>query len=299
MQGDAAFVPRAARHGAFGMRREPRFDQDWGEVDEDEIRVLKRPRPFARLRLAGQFVFAAALVAGLTIAAKDKMNAGSTPRAWAEPARVASAPLARTPMPGSGPLLRLDAPAGEEPARSEPPRWSPATGLREDALSSGGFDAIEAPFLRVTVTETTAEAEPAASLFVTLARRAAEGRGLSVIRTGVRGQVETKFGPVEIVEATLSGQGQRACTGFQSLAARNLRIDGWLCGVLGQAPEPRAVACALDRLKLAGQAAPTVETAFSEAEARRVAGCSGNDVARRAADSTGSIAAPKKPPAKK
>ena len=276
------------------MRRETAIDDpDWGE-DEPGFHALERPKPFARVRLAARVVLAAALIAGLSLAAKHKLHPGITEGPAAEASR-ASASLVRAAVAGSqaGPLLKLEPLEGEAPARTEPPRWSPATGLREDALTGGSFDAIEAPFLRVTMTETALATEPSglpASLFVALARRAAEMQGLSVIRTGLRGQVETKFGAFEIVEASLSGTGQRVCTGFQSLDARAVRIDGWLCGVLGQAPEPRALACVIDRLTLSGQAAPTVETAFSEAEVRRKPGCASGEPRMPRSEATGSIA---------
>lgn len=274
------------------MRREPTFE-DLDFDDADDMRRLDAPSPFGRIGLAARLALAAAVIAGLTLFARDRTVPAPSPRSWTEPPRILSAPAARAAIPAStaGPLLAMD--AADPPARSEPPRWNAATGLREDALTQGGFDAIEAPFLRLTLTEAGPAPEPATSLFVTLARRAAEMQGLSVVRTGVRGTIETKFGPFETVEATLSGHGSRLCTGFTAIGTKAMRIDGWLCGVLGQAPEPRAVACAIDGLTLAIATTPTIEVAFGEAELRRGAGCSpAADVAVTAqgTDKTGSIA---------
>jgi hypothetical protein len=145
-------------------------------------------------------------------------------------------------------------------------------GRREDLLVQGGFDTIEAPYLRLILTEASAT-ESGPGLFVTLARRAADGQGLAVIRTGERGAIETKFGPVETLDLTLGGEGKRSCTGFVSLNPGALRLDGWLCAPLGQAPEPRAITCLLDRVSLQGQASPEVEAAFVDFDARRDPGC--------------------------
>ncbi|GEP12083.1 hypothetical protein [Methylobacterium gnaphalii] len=274
------------------MRREPTFEElDLDDIN-GEVSSLASPKPLSRIRPAVQLALAAAVVAGLTLFARDRATSDPTPRAWTEPPRSLSAPSARAAMPAStaGPLLAMD--LADPPARAEPPRWNSATGLREDALTQGSFDAIEAPFLRLTLTEATQGPEPATSLFVTLARRAAEIQGLAVVRTGMRGTIETKFGAFETVETTLSGQGTRLCTGFSSIRTKAMRIDGWLCGVLGQPPEPQAVACAIDAVRLAISATPAIEIAFGEAELRRVAGCSAPAsviAGDRASDQTGSI----------
>lgn len=272
------------------MRREPTFDPMILD-EEEEVRPLKQARPFWRLRLAGRFVIAAGLIAGLTIIARETTQAPPGSRPWSEPSRMAAKPLPK-PAETMIPLLRYDAAEADPPARPETPRWSPATGQREDTLAGGGFDAIEAPFLRVTLTDPRPDPTAQASLFVSLARRAAE-QGLSVLRTGQRGQVETKFGPFETVEATLSGAGSRHCLGFQSLSERAPRFDGWLCGILGQAPEPPALACAIDRIGLALPAGLSLEAAFEQAEARRTPRCGAEEVAVkrvRASEATGSIA---------
>lgn len=278
------------------MRQEPTFDWSGFEEDEGEIRQLAPARPFSRTRLALRLAAAAAIITGLTVIARENVARPAqeaASRGWTEPPRIA----ARRPAPAASslsPLLRYEAAETETAARNEAPRWSPATGQREDTLASGGFDAIEAPFLRVTLTDAEPNALPPAGLFVTLARRAAE-QGLSVMRTGARGQVETKFGSFETLEATLSGEGSRLCTGFQATGERTLRLDGWLCGILGQAPEPRALACAIDRLTLAPSAGAELASRFEEAETRRDPSCRVDAVAvkrARASQATGSIASP-------
>lgn len=258
--------------------------------DGPDLRGLARPRPLRRARLAGQLAACAALISGLSLAARDRMTAPE-PRDWTDPPR---SEIVAPPMVASTePLLTLAETALDlmaPPARAEPSRWDPTRGQREDSISQGSFDAIEAPWLLVTATDPgTARAEPAPSLFVTLVRRAADGRGLAVTRTGERGVVATRYGSFETVEAVLSGEGARTCTGFRSLDLHSVRLDGWLCGILGQAPEKRALACAIERIALSGR----VAAALGDGEAGKggETACSPDAVARAAlGDHTGSIA---------
>lgn len=274
------------------MRREPTFDDlDFDDAPESEL-GNPGPRSLDGTRLMVRLGLAATAIAGLTLFARERIVPDTTSRGWTEPQRALSAPSARAAMPAStaGPLLTMD--ASGQSAKAAPPRWNAATGLREDSLTQGGFDAIEAPFLRLTMTETAPSIEAPGSLFVTLARRAAELESLSVLRTGMRGTIDTKFGTFETVEATLGGHGSRLCTGFTSIGAKAMRIDGWLCGILGQAPEPQAVACAIDSVRLAIATTPTIEVAFGEAELRRSAGCASAQAAStnaRSTEETGSI----------
>ncbi|GJE26157.1 hypothetical protein [Methylobacterium organophilum] len=270
------------------MRREPSFEPDESAAEEPAPRLLVRAKPFRRLRRAGQLASAAALIAGLALVARDRGPAPPAPAPWSDPPRALAPVRAATPVAAGGPLLGLEPAQPDLPLRTEPPRWNAATGLREDALTSGSFDAIEAPYLVLTMTD---GAETGSSLFVTLARRAADGRGLAVTRTGERGQLATKFGAFETVAATLSGEGSRACLGFQSLETQAMRLDGWLCGILGQMPEPRDLACAVDRLVLKGTSVSPLETAFTQAEARRDPSCKAGTGAEaaQAGEATGSI----------
>lgn len=301
------------------MRREPTFEDGWDagpadpHADAADGRPLDRPRPFRRLRLAARLGTAAGAIALLSLIAHGRLDRSAAPAAdpspsaapaslaaWSDPPRaVRVASPASGAAPAASGLLRLAEGGPASEVRSLPPRWSPATGLREDGLTQGAFDAIDAPYLVVTLTDAAsadpdAPGEGTASLFVTLARRAADGRGLAVARTAARGRIETKFGPLETVEATLAGAGTRACTGFRTLDAGAVRLDGWLCDLLGQAPDPRAVACLLDRVALTGPASATVEAAFDAATRRRDPACRPAEAAagEHRADATGSIAPP-------
>lgn len=272
--------------------------RDASPDSRDDLRGLARPRPMRRARLAAQLTACAALIAGLSLAARDRMTAPEPQRAWTDPPRTEAAAPRRVAT--AEPLLTLIEAAADPHApapRAEPSRWDPTRGQREDSVSQGAFDAIEAPWLLVTATDPgAARAEPAPSLFVTLVRRAADGRGLSVTRTGERGTVATRYGSFETLETVLSGDGARTCTGFRSLDLNTLRLDGWLCGILGQAPEKRAVACAIERITLSGRVAAALGAGEAGKEAGKEAGrgetaCEPDAVAKAAfGDHTGSIA---------
>ncbi|HJE24874.1 MAG TPA: hypothetical protein K8W01_14560 [Methylorubrum populi] len=253
--------------------------------DGGDLRPLSGPHPLRRLRLLGKLVACAAFIAGLALVARDRAGAPEAPRAWSEPPRATEG--ARRAVAAAEPLLTLREDMAALPPRSEPTRWNASLGQREDSVVQGAFDTIEAPYLLITATDAGGQGEASPSLFVTLVRRAADGRGLSVTRTGERGVVSTRLGGFETVETTLSGAGKRNCTGFRSLDLKSVAIDGWLCGILGQAPEPEALACALDRIALAGRVSATLGADILAGPSA----CRTEDLAGAAAsDQTGSIA---------
>jgi hypothetical protein len=274
----------------------------WTESDvEDTIDAaalpLGRPTGVRVLRRLGQVAVAAGAIALLSLFAReggapkptppDTMSDIASGAAFVPSVPRTARPAA--PLALTTPRFRLDDPDAIEPVRAETARRNPSTGQREDVLIQGGFSTIEAPYLRLILTETL-DSEPVQSLFVTLARRAADGQGLAVIRTGERGVVATKFGAIETLDITLGGEGKRTCTGFASLGPGSLRLDGWLCAPLGQAPEARALVCALDKIALNGQASPEMDSAFAALDARRDPGCRTQSVSAPASVvETGSI----------
>ncbi|GEP02007.1 hypothetical protein [Methylobacterium oxalidis] len=294
------------------QRHEPRFDDSDDAPPEGDLPAPARP-PFGLGRFAVRAAAAAAVITVLSLYAREtiRTNPPVPQREAEQPLAVAFVPAAAlpvrpaVPLSESGPRLRLDAAEGIEVTRVEPARVNAATSQREASLSRGDFDAIEEAHLRVTLTQGTT-ADPAPSLFVTLARRAADGPGLSVTRTGERGRMASKFGAVETLETVLAGRMSRTCTGFVSLEAAPARLEGWLCAPLGQPPEPRALACALDALALDGHADPATEAVFREADVRRDTGCRGPSEASATGEAlaeksgqTGSIAALRRTPTKK
>lgn len=173
-----------------------------------------------------------------------------------------------TSAPHPVPAARFGlAEAGLDPVRVAA-RIDPRMGLREDVLTRGDFVVSEAPALRVTLTRGGA-ARTASTLFVLMARRAAggpviDGPALSVLRTGTRGSILTKFGAVETLEVTFSGTAQRTCTGFVTQDAA-FRLDGWFCAPLGHPPEMRALGCMVDALSLVDPADPETTAIFAAA----------------------------------
>lgn len=297
------------------MRTEPDFERtrDVGQTRgrHDPLTSVgagrSSPSPVTLLKRAGQLSAAIITIAALSLLAREGRPGPVDPSIESQIGSpfvptVARAARPAIPVALSEPRFRLDDPDALEAPRAETARLNPATGRREDVLVQGGFDIIEAPYLRLTLTGTP-EPETGPRLFVTLARRAADGQGLAVIRTGEHGTIATKFGVVETLDLTLGGEGRRNCTGFATLEPGALRLDGWLCAPLGQAPEPRAVACALDRISLNGQPSSALESTFATTEARRDPGCGPRVVAMKNADrdvggETGSIPArrPRKAP---
>lgn len=227
------------------MRRDPPLTDSDSAAPPTEAEIPARAPPRLRaVRWSGQLLLAGCAIALLSHFARAPGNP-APPSRPPEPAVAAAfvpSVTARTERPAvsvalSAPRFRLDDPDSLEPVRAEAARLNPATGQREDALVQGGFPIIEAPYLRLVLTETL-EPGPPQSLFVTLARRAADGQGLAVIRTGERGVVETKFGPVETLDITLGGDGRRQCTGFASRNRGMMHLDGWLCAPSGRLPSP-------------------------------------------------------------
>lgn len=274
---------------------------DTDETFPDLAPAAPAPRRWRLLAFSGRAVGSVMVIAALSLSAHETIR---TPSPEPAPESVTTTDLgiafvpALTPVPrpavaaaGLG-RLRLDM-AGE-PVRIEAPRIP-----QEQTLDRGDFSAIEETHLRLSLLRDAPEPSP--GLFVTLARRAAEGPNLSVIKTGLRGRIATKFGTVETLEATLSGDLRRVCTGFVTLEAGPVRIDGWLCAPLGQPPEPRTLACTLDALVLDERADPATDAVFAEAERRRDPGC---DPVRTLSEKepggrTGSIAPRRAPPSRR
>ncbi|MCJ2126245.1 hypothetical protein [Methylobacterium sp. J-077] len=216
-------------------------------------------RKLSLIDLGLRLVVASAMIAGLCLYARtpslvpvvaERIESPFMPSIPAPKAAAAAAP-ARFGL----------AEPGLDPVRVAAARIDPATGLREDALARGAFEALDAPALRVTLTRGDAPGV-APGLFILLARRAAtDGPFLAVIRTGPAGRIATKFGAVEILDVTLGGPAKRTCTGFVSRETA-FRLDGWLCAPLGHPPEARTLGCMIDALSLDDPADPGATAAF-------------------------------------
>lgn len=269
---------------------------EFSSATEEEPPAIRR-RGLTLLGLTLRIAAASAMIAGLSLYA-GRAARPPVPTSVAAPSAVPSSavlssalpsavPAAPVPMPAEPVRLGLAEP-GLDPVRVTPGRRDPATGLRADVLSRGAFESLETPALHLTLTR-GAQAGRAPGLFVLLARGAADGPALAVVRTGAYGRIATKFGAVETLEATLSGPLQRRCTGFVTRESA-VRIDGWFCAPLGRAPEPRALACTLDALSLDDPADPASVAAFRTPAGRRGPGCDPASASVDPAGRTGSIA---------
>ena len=172
-------------------------------------------------------------------------------------------------------VFDLEAPEfGREIAAYEGRRHTGGAG-REDILD---FRAAEAGFARLVVHRAGPGAEPPGTLFLDLARLSAAA-GLAVARSGRVASLNTKFGPVEVADATLadarpSGAGH-ACLAYRLVAEEPpLRLSGWLCGAAGRPADRAALACFLDRLDLVGSGEDRALRAFFlKAERARTGVC--------------------------
>ncbi|KQT14619.1 hypothetical protein ASG40_04685 [Methylobacterium sp. Leaf399] len=226
-------------------------------VPERGLSAPRRGLPWRSVRRAGVAVALVAVLSALAVEREVSRSTDAQPQAGVAQAYTPWAAVpARAAIPDAPSRFSLDEADPTAPSRLDPARRDPATGRREDGLSQGSFADHETPYLRLVVVDGPADEAPA--LFVTMVRRAADGPSLFVSRTGERGRIDSRSGPLETLEAKLTalpdGDGSRTCTGFTTRPPAAIRIEGWLCAPLGQAPEPSAIACALDKLVRNGQA---------------------------------------------
>ena len=236
----------------------------------DELPVSDPGSPVGRRRgsragLGLRLLLAAAAITTLSLAARTRREVPAVAKIEAPFVPSVAARPASPPLP---PARFGTAEPGLEPVRVVAARIDPRTGAREDTLTRGAFDTLEVPALRVTLTR-GANGRAPSGLFVLMARRAAngpaiDGPALAVVRTGPSGRIDTKFGSVDILEVTLAGPARRTCTGFATHDTP-FQLDGWLCAPLGQAPDPRSLACAIDALSLVDLADADATAAFSAA----------------------------------
>jgi hypothetical protein len=211
------------------------------------------------------------VVALLTaLASRDPGERLLPERAPEEPSLTAAAAPASVwrPIVSPTPLFALDWP-GEPPAILSARRHS--SGAREDSLAVGAFDRTDGRHLHLIVGRATPE--NGASLFVEIARRAAEA-GLSAARVALKPDLESKFGTLEAAEAVLASAAEiRACLVFR-FADRDsgFRFAGWFCDRAADARsgDGQDLACALDRLTLRSAEDPLLNVLFAQAERRRI-----------------------------
>jgi hypothetical protein len=172
------------------------------------------------------------------------------------------------------PIFGLESPELErQPAVLDARRSADGT-RREDLLSFGGF-AEPKPHLALRLAVQHEREELSRPFIVALVRMAA-ARGLSVQRSSLPAAIETRFGPVEAADVTLSdGASGRACIAFRLEGGTvPLALSGWWCGGEGKPADRRQLVCLIDRIDLlaAGEDA-ALRSAFARSELNRQPGC--------------------------
>ena len=170
-------------------------------------------------------------------------------------------------------MFGLEAPELERQPAVYEARRSQSGSRRQDGLAFGGFTEAK-PHLELRLLVEHGVAPAPQPFVIALVREAAE-RGMSVQRSGTPTAIETRFGPVETADATLSdGESSRACIAFRKGPGEMpLGLSGWWCG--GSRPADRQqLVCLIDRINLlsAGDD-PALRTAFSRSELARQPGC--------------------------
>jgi hypothetical protein len=98
--------------------------------------------------------------------------------------------------------------------------------------------------------------------------------------TGVRYDLETRFGPVRAAETRINADGLiKPCLAFQSrFETLAVRLDGSFCEAAGGKPSPQRLACILDTLVLDNKLASADADAFLRERMTRRALCTATPV---------------------
>jgi hypothetical protein len=192
------------------------------------------------------------------------------PSAKIDKAKVASPPkLGWVPVSQPTPLYGLDAPDWVGPPGPYEARSHFPDGGRDDSLSFGRLNG-ETAYVRLSIYRAQPEDLPATSLFLDLARMAAES-GLWVGRSTVTAPLATRFGTVEAADLALAERDQAAnCLGFRFLASDlKLRMVGFYCGTAVRPADRVGLACLINRLDLLSGEDPALREFFTRADRRR------------------------------
>ena len=147
-------------------------------------------------------------------------------------------------------------------------------GAREDNLAFGSFGGNE-PYLRLVIRHSPEPDSALPTLFLDAARRAAQA-GFGVERVGRAHETMSRLGPVELANASLSGEGRTrtGCTIFRLLAdTPSLSISGLHCGADAEPVDMRQMGCLIGRIALANNADPALRRLFGKPDPARDAAC--------------------------
>ena len=188
-------------------------------------------------------------------------------------ARPRSARMESHPQGGSGLPFR-DAPCFRASRLAHEARRHNPGGGREDIFTFGAPGG-EHGFARVVAYRIGSEAGPPGTMFLEMARRAAEA-GFAVARSAFPAPLPTRFGLLEVADLTLAGEaGEQRCMAWRMVAdEQDLRVTGWLCGAEGKPVDRQTLTCFAERLDLpASQTDKGLRAFFSAVERPRSAGC--------------------------
>lgn len=277
----------------FADRIECGFGYLWrGIVSLRHLRaLLKAPG----LRLGGGLIWrgiAAATGIGLTAALVTTLSSGAETTTTASltlpPMQEARSvrDLRQEPRPSPGgrenwipiikpiPMFGLESPELDRASATLEARRSPDGSQREDIL---GFGALAEPkahlLLRLRVEH--GRSDLSQPFIITLVREAAT-RAMSVQRSALPAAIQTRFGPVETADATLTdGEVSRACIAFRMDAgALPLAMSGWWCGGEGKPADRQQLICLIDRIDLLNAGDDrTLRAAFARTELNRQPAC--------------------------
>ncbi len=171
------------------------------------------------------------------------------------------------------PMFGLESPELDRGSAVLEARRSQDGSQREDVLSFSAF--IEPkPHLLLRLSVEHGRADLSQPFIIALVRDAAS-RAMSVQRSGTPTAIQTRFGPVETADATLSdGDVSRACIAFRmDSGTLPLSMSGWWCG--GAKPADRQqLVCLIDRIDLLNAGDDkALRLAFSRTELSRQPAC--------------------------
>ena len=243
------------------------------------------------LRLTSGLVWrGAAATIGLGLAASlvTALSAGSEPAraSLSESSARDSRSIRQGPLPGlasrdswvaiikPNPTFELEAPELGRMSATLEARRSPDGSRREEVLGFGGFGEPK-PHLHLRLAVEHEHRELSQPFLIALVRAAA-ARAMSVQRSGTPATVQTRFGPLEIADATLNdGEANRPCIAFRMASGGlPLAMSGWWCGDIDKPADREQLACLIDRIDLAnGGEDRALRTAFARTEPNRRQGC--------------------------
>jgi hypothetical protein len=144
-----------------------------------------------------------------------------------------------------------------------------ADGARKDVLTWGA-PTVSGPYVMVEIYRPSAETERFMDAPSEIAARILDFTVTDDVKPA--GQIESKFGPVSLVDFAIAPQGkERRCLGFaRPFDKPVMQIAGWYCSAGQEVVDRATLACALDRLSILSAGADArLDELFVSAELKR------------------------------